>query len=144
MHQHSLAHPLIPGYCAPTATAIHYWAVKQIYEFCVEHAYPGLFAYLWENWYRSGRWELWARSAHPTIPRLRTTMICESHWRLIKHDYLPHFHSPRLDLLAYVLVQKLTPHYYEKFTDFVTISNRSRLEDLPCWRKPFKKLWRDL
>jgi hypothetical protein len=54
------------------------WAVKQMYEFCVLHNLPNLWAYLWENWYRRGRWELWARSGNPTeIPRLKTTMLVE-------------------------------------------------------------------
>ncbi|KAJ7215799.1 hypothetical protein GGX14DRAFT_359361 [Mycena pura] len=78
MKPHAFAHPLIPGYCHPSKEGIKYWAVKQAYDYCVEHDLREVWAYLWGNWYRSGRWELWARSAHPTIPRLRTTMICES------------------------------------------------------------------
>ncbi|KAF7314814.1 SWIM-type domain-containing protein [Mycena kentingensis (nom. inval.)] len=130
LHQHSLAHPLIPGYCAPTASAIRYWAVEQMYKFCVEHDVPHLWAYLWENWFRKGRWELWARSAHDTIPRLRTTMICESHWRLIKHDYLPHFHSPRVDLLAHVIISKLSPKYEDKLAE--------------VYESSFRRMWRRL
>ncbi|KAJ7221330.1 hypothetical protein GGX14DRAFT_316784, partial [Mycena pura] len=107
MQEHFFAHSLIPAFSNPTLEGIRHWAVKQVYDWCVKHNLPGPFAYFWENWYRSGRWALWARSAHPSIPRLRTTMICESHWRLIKCDYLPHFHSPRLDLLVWVLVRKL-------------------------------------
>ncbi|KAJ7048676.1 hypothetical protein C8F01DRAFT_1276477 [Mycena amicta] len=103
-----------------------------------------VWAYLWENWYRLGRWELWARSAHPTIPRLRTTMICESHWRHIKEDYLYQFHSPRLDLLVWVLVTKLCPKYYQKLDDLITTTGRMRLADLPSWRQSFKHDWRAL
>lgn len=41
--------------------------------------------------YRSGRWELWARSHNTVeIPVLETTMIAESHWRRIKHNFLHH------------------------------------------------------
>jgi hypothetical protein len=43
------AHPLIPGYSAPTG--IKAWAVKQMYKFCFKHDLPNLWAYLWENWY---------------------------------------------------------------------------------------------
>ncbi|KAJ6542145.1 hypothetical protein DFH09DRAFT_848348, partial [Mycena vulgaris] len=70
--------------------------------------------YLWENWYRPGRWELWARSQHPEIPRLKPTMMVESHWRCIKHDFLHHFHKPRVDLLVWILVVKLAPRYYRR------------------------------
>jgi hypothetical protein len=79
MERHYNAHPLIPGYCHPSKDGIKYWAVNQMYNYCVEHDLRELWAYLWENWYCAGRWELWARSAHPTmIPKLKTTMICES------------------------------------------------------------------
>jgi hypothetical protein len=78
MERHFCAHPLIPGYSAPSPEGIKAWAVKQIYELCVQNDLPNLWAYLWENWYRCGRWELWARSGNPVeIPRLKTTMLVE-------------------------------------------------------------------
>ena len=78
MERHFCAHPLIPGYSFPSARNIKAWAVKQSYDFCFQHELPNLWAYLWENWYRHGRWELWARSANPDeIPRLKTTMLVE-------------------------------------------------------------------
>lgn len=78
MERHFCAHPLIPGYSHPSAAGIRQWAVRQIYTFCREHDLCELWAYLWENWYRKGRFELWARSAGDKIPRLKTTMIMES------------------------------------------------------------------
>ena len=75
---HLCAHPLIPGYSHPSAKGIREWAVKQMYQFCVKHDLREVWAYLWGNWYRSGRWELWARSCHHEIPVLKTTMILES------------------------------------------------------------------
>ena len=78
IERHFCTHPLIPGYSAPTPEGIKAWAVKQIYEFCVLHDLPNLWAYLWENWYRCGRWELWARSGNPKeVPRLKMTMLVE-------------------------------------------------------------------
>jgi hypothetical protein len=78
MEKHYCAHPSIPGYAAPDREAIRRWAVRQTYDFCVKNKLPEVWAYLWENWYRKGRWELWARSAHDLIPVLKTTMILES------------------------------------------------------------------
>jgi hypothetical protein len=78
MEKHYCAHPSIPGYGPPDAIGIKRWAVQQIYNFCLKHELPELWVYLWENWYRRGRWELWARSAHALIPVLKTTMILES------------------------------------------------------------------
>jgi hypothetical protein len=78
IERHFCAHPLIPGYSSPSPEGIREWAVKQLYKYCHDHDLPEVWAYLWENWYRRGRWELWARSCHPEIPVLKTTMILES------------------------------------------------------------------
>ncbi|KAJ7101717.1 hypothetical protein C8R44DRAFT_887916 [Mycena epipterygia] len=142
MEKHYCAHPLLPGYAVPTREGIRYWAVLQMYKFCVEHGLPEVWAYLWENWYRKSRWELWARSVHPEIPILKTTMILESHWRRIKHDFLHHFHMPRCDLLAWILIVKLAPSFYRKLDRLLTDTGRYR--ELPSWRKDFKRMWREL
>jgi len=159
MERHYCAHPLIPGYSAPNPVAIKRWAVQQIYGFCAKNELPEVWAYLWENWYRKGRWELWARSAHETIPILKTTMILESQsvtllkllnktnsyahsWRRIKHEFLHHFKMPRCDLLAWILVTKLAPTYYIKLDNLLNQTGRYR--ELCSWRKEFKKIWRDL
>jgi hypothetical protein len=78
MERHYCAHPIILGYAAPNPAAIRRWAVHQIYNFCVTNELPEVWAYLWENWYRKGRWELWAWSTYSQIPVLKTTMILES------------------------------------------------------------------
>lgn len=78
MEAHLCAHPLIPGYSHPSPEGIKEWAVKQMYQFCIKEKIPETWAYLWENWYRKGRWELWARSCHAEIPILKTTMMLES------------------------------------------------------------------
>ncbi|KAJ7621731.1 hypothetical protein DFH06DRAFT_1273581 [Mycena polygramma] len=142
MNKHYCAHPLLPGYAHPSPEGIKRWAVMQMYKFCVEHELREVWAYLWENWYRSSRWELWARSVHPEIPVLKTTMILESHWRRIKHDFLHHFHMPRCDLLAWILITKLAPNYYRKLDRLLTDTGRYR--ELPCWRKDFKRDWKKL
>lgn len=78
MERHYCAHPSIPGSCPPDTILIKRWVVQCMYDFCVKHERPEVWVYLWENWYRTGRWELWARSAHKLIPVLKTTMILES------------------------------------------------------------------
>ncbi|KAJ7336982.1 hypothetical protein DFH08DRAFT_656040, partial [Mycena albidolilacea] len=114
VEKHYCAHPLLPGYAHLSPKGIKCWAVLQMYKFCVEHNLREVWAYLWENWYRSSRWELWARSVHPEIPVLKMTMILKSHWRRIKHAFLHHFHMPRCDLLAWILIVKLAPTFYRK------------------------------
>ncbi|KAI6013705.1 hypothetical protein BKA83DRAFT_4063137, partial [Pisolithus microcarpus] len=120
---------------------IRQWAVKQMYMFCEENDLPELWAYLWENWYRRGRWELWAHTAAPgEIPRLKTTMVMESHWRHVKVDYLYHFSKPRVDLLVWILVKKLAPTYHIKLDHL--LSDTGRFRELSSWRKKFKSEWK--
>jgi hypothetical protein len=64
----------------------------------------------------------------------------QSSWRRIKKDFLHHFHMPRVDLLVWILVTKLSPHYYRKL-DHV-INNHGRYRELPTWRKEFKREWK--
>jgi hypothetical protein len=78
MERHLCAHLLIPGYSAPLPEGIKEWAVKQMYQFCKAHDLPNLWAYLWENWYQSGQWELWAQCVVAEIPQLKTTMMVEA------------------------------------------------------------------
>ncbi|KAF7793917.1 hypothetical protein EIP86_005039 [Pleurotus ostreatoroseus] len=141
MERHLCAHPLIPGYSHPSKEGIREWAVKDMYTFCVKNDLREVWAYLWENWYRPGRWELWARAPLETqIPRLKTTMLLESHWRRIKHDFLHHFRLPRLDLLVWIIVRKLAPTYYRKLN--VRLGDTGRYPELADWRKAFKSEWK--
>ncbi|KAJ3779611.1 hypothetical protein GGU10DRAFT_337877, partial [Lentinula aff. detonsa] len=142
MERHYCAHPLIPGYAYPSAEGIRKWAVRQMYTFCFQNNLAALWAYLWENWYRPTRWELWARSVSDTVPILKTTMMVEAHWRRIKHDFLHHFHSPRVDLLAWILITKLVPLYLHRLKEMMVETGRFR--NLASWRKGFKSEWKRL
>ena len=41
-------------------------------------------------------------------------MTIESHWRVIKHDYLHNFNHLRLDLLIHILIQKVIPRQIDR------------------------------
>lgn len=82
VERHFCAHPLIPGYCHPTPAGIHEWAVREIYGYCVANDLREAWAYLWENWYRRGRWELWARAEHEEIPVTKCTQLAPHQERL--------------------------------------------------------------
>jgi hypothetical protein len=74
--------------------------------------------------------------------RKQDTHNDNSSWRRIKHDFLHHFHSPRLDLLVWVLVTKLAPTYYRKLDALFVDTGRNR--EPSSWRKAFKREWRKL
>ena len=78
-HTYAYTH-WFPGYSAPTPAGLQEWAVKQMYQFCCKHELPEVWVYLWENWYRAGRWEIWACSCNPCIP-----VIEDNHdaWELV-------------------------------------------------------------
>ena len=96
---HFNAHPLIPDAYGTYRSAQHIRreCTREMYLWCRSRNYFRLWAYLWVNWYQPDQWALWARSVNENeIPVLKTTMIIESHWRKIKHDYLHSFNRPRL------------------------------------------------
>ena len=94
---------------------------------------------MWCNWYQFNLWILWARAATPDrICIFKTTMLMESHWKVIKRNYLPRFFRPRLDLVIFIIITRLIPHneiMYDKYQ-----KGREKV----AWRKDFKKHWKNL
>jgi hypothetical protein len=81
-------------------------------------------------------WVLWARSAVATeICIFRTTMLMESHWKVVKRDYLTKFFRPCLDLVIYIIVSRLIPHHQQQFNKY------KRGREIVSWRKDFKSEW---
>jgi hypothetical protein len=92
MERHYCAHPLIPGYGPPDAVGIKKWAVQQIYNFCLKHDLCEVWVYLWENWYRRGRWELWARSEHKLMLNCQSLTRSSDHM-IIVDDHVTSSHT---------------------------------------------------
>jgi hypothetical protein len=110
--RHFHAHTFIPDENGThkTPRQLHRDSATEMYIWCRSRNYFRLWAYLWVNWYSPKEWALWARSTNDKeIPILKTTMIVESHWRKIKHDYLHRFNRPRLDLVVWVLLSRSIP-----------------------------------
>ena len=129
--RHFNAHASIPSASGRffTPAEIYQQALREAYRFCRDRDYPRLWAYLFVNWYQEIRWPLWARSSHPTmIPVLKTTMIMESHWRLLKHDFLHHFARPRIDRVTFVLLQQVIPRSLARLTALRTGKDEERLQ----------------
>jgi MULE transposase domain len=143
MVKHLHQHPFIPalGNQYYTSEQIREEAVKEMYTYCKENDLAWAWAYLWVEWYSKEKWKNWARSCKSDIPVLKTTMIVESHWRIIKRDYLYKFHKPRLDLLIWVLASRLVPRCIIKYQHL--ISSRQRTRYTPSWRPVFKRAWKE-
>jgi hypothetical protein len=56
-----------------------------MYDLCFTNNLESVWAYLWTNWYEKNMWVLRVRST------VATTMLMESHWKVVKRDYLPKF-----------------------------------------------------
>ena len=114
-------------------------STKEMYDFCYENDLKYVWAYMWCNWYQFNLWILWARAATPDrICIFKTTMLMESHWKVIKRNYLPRFFRPRLNLVIFIIITRLIPHneiMYDKYQ-----KGREKV----AWRKDFKKHWKNL
>ncbi|RGB22410.1 hypothetical protein C1646_776135 [Rhizophagus diaphanus] len=135
--KHAVMHPLIP------VAKNTFWNSAQIYQYCVQvyqfcHDYnlSKLWGYLWVNWYNKKDWKLFACSAYSSvIPLARTTMITESHWRVLKYNYKYNYNQPRLDHLTQILVEQLVPDSDIKLTQYYTNHCFS------AWWQTFKRDW---
>ncbi|CAG8698050.1 33838_t:CDS:2 [Gigaspora margarita] len=86
--KHILLYSLIPTNKNPflTSNKIRYQSVWEIYQFCYN---KGLATY------------------PKAVPIARTTMITESHWRVLKYNYKYNLNRPRLDHLTYIIAKEL-------------------------------------
>lgn len=142
--RHFNMHPMIPDQNGTyrSARQIHLDCINEAYSWCHSRNYFRLWAYLYVNWYSTEQWELWARSANPDfLPVLKTTMIIESHWRRIKHDYLHRFSRPRIDLVIWVLISRVLPTALERMNAILSKNHRNAAA---AWRKAFKREWNHL
>lgn len=146
---HYNSHTLIPDKNGTSRSAqqIHRDCTREMYSWCRSRNYFRLWAYLWINWYQPSQWVLWARSANEAeIPVLKTTMIVESHWRKLKHDYLHKFNRPRIDLVVWILLQKAIPDSLIRMRALLNCDHR-RVDASwrkASWRKAFKREWKKL
>jgi len=138
---HFHLHPLIPNDQNQFLSTNDIWflSVQEMYRFCVQNDLKNVWAYLWTNWYQKTRWSLWARAAFSEkISLFRTTMLVEAHWKVIKRDYLPRFFRPRLDLVVFVIINRLLPNYQRRYSKLIAGREKA------SWRKDFKRHWKEL
>ena len=138
--RHFNAHPSIPDINGSnrTAASIHTECARELYELCLARGWHRTWAYFWVNWYAPDQWKLWARAAFPSIPVLKTTMILESHWRRVKHDFLHRYNRPRIDLVAWILLHRLYRFYKMRMEALLRGDYRT---GKASWRVDFKRIW---
>ena len=144
--KHFCQHPSFPerNEGSRSAGEIRECAVMEMYQFCWQRGLREAWAYLWNSWYSPRRWKLWARSTSPYISRWRTTMGTENFWRQLKHNHLHHMLRPRLDLLVWILIVKITPEYISRTEVLEDTHRLGRSKPLSSYQKYFKSAWKKL
>ncbi|KAJ7685795.1 hypothetical protein DFH06DRAFT_1264847 [Mycena polygramma] len=112
-----------------------------MYMFCWQRGLHEVWGYLWTSWYSPKRWALWARSTSPFLSRLRTTMNVENFWKQLKHGFLHNHARPRLDLLVWILITKVTPAYLVRANALNDGYRMGRSKPLTPFQKQFKAAW---
>ena len=140
--RHFNLHSLIPDSNGTfkSPDTLHRECAAEMYTWCKIRGYYRLWAYMYSNWYRLDQWKRWARCADPAeIPVLKTTMILESHWRTLKHDYLHRFNRPRVDLVVWILTSRVIPDAVHRM-EAILIGQFRVFK--ARWREEFKKTWK--
>jgi hypothetical protein len=127
-----------------SANEIHHGAAKDMYDYCREHDLAQVWAYMWNRWYTPNQWPLWARSAHPAIPRIKTTMIVESLWKHLKHRDLANYNRPRLDLVTHLVIENVLPRVRRRIAYVCGLRRIGRAKALAGWQTDFRAEWLDL
>jgi hypothetical protein len=115
-----------------------------MYSFCQKFDLSQVWAYMWNCWYSPKQWPLWARSVAPAILRLKTTMVSEAQWKVIKHNDLAMFNRPRLDLVVHVLIGRLLPPVKLTLANILGTRRTGRASSPNDWQNDFRALWLDM
>ena len=122
-----------------TKEAIHPMCAAEMYSFCRSRDWWRTWVYFWTEWYTPEKWRLWARSVSVDLPVLKTTMILESRWRVLKHDILHPYNRPRMDLVVHCIIRELMPINGSKMHYLLSRNHRMYQAS---WRRDFKKDWK--
>lgn len=71
-------------------------------------------------------------------------MGTENFWKQLKHNHLHHMLRPRLDLLVWILIVKVTPEYIARADILEDTYRLGRSKPLSSYQKYFKSAWKKL
>ncbi|KAL0569697.1 hypothetical protein V5O48_012270 [Marasmius crinis-equi] len=141
--RHFCQHPFFPNRQGEkrTAATIKRDAAWEMYSFCKKRGLREVWAYMYNSWYCSTMWPLWARSSSPYLSRLRTTMNVENFWKQLKHDQLHRLLHPRLDHLVHILIYDVGPHYINKMNALDPQLRLGRSRPPSPFQRAFRLSW---
>ena len=122
---HYNRHPYLYPLGAESIESICNKNCEEMRNYCMERELHELWAYLFINWY-SENWMLkWGRR-HPTlVPFAKTTMMAESHWRVVK-SRLRTSNRTRVDFVIFLLHSRLMPTVRGDFRRFLAGAQKPR------------------
>lgn len=127
-----------------TKEQIHTNAVHKMYFFCKQWGLREAWAYFWNNWYSPSRWPLWACSTSTYLPRQQTTMGVENFWWQLKREFLHNVPRPSIDQLVFILINKVTPAYFARFSTYGSTYAPGISKPLTPAQRMLKKSWNTL
>lgn len=135
--KHYTSHPLFLG--GASFEVIQQNAVSELRQFLNSPSHQLLLVYLLQNWYGAKEFMTWGyRNEAHGIPMTRTTMVVESHWRVLKTRFLSLHNRPRLDFVTHILNTQVIPKYIQDYRLYL-----SGLKKGEWWRR-FSKMWKEL
>ncbi|KAG8900028.1 hypothetical protein FRB99_006294 [Tulasnella sp. 403] len=142
---HFCWHPIFLAQLENIKMAEEIWhrAVMEMYMHCKRNRLTEVWAYTWNQWYQPDQWKLWVQSTSPLLSWLRTTMMVENHWKVLKHHYLHNLHWPRLDHALFIVFTNVIPAFMHQAE---TLKDRYRLghaKALTTFQKAFKQAWQE-
>lgn len=123
-------------FLAESASQLKEIAISEINNFFGTLTEHHIHEYILKNWYDEVNWDLWGRRNPHKISLLRTTMLVEAHWSVLKRLYIFSFNRPRLDLLVHIICSKVLRKYLDEYKAL-----RSGVKK-PWWWKEFVKTWK--
>lgn len=94
------------------------------------------YSYLMNNWYDTITWKLWGRRHEHMIPFSRTTMKVESHWSMLKRQFLLPYNRPRVDLLVHVIASTVMVKFDHEY-EALKLGRKK-----PFWWNAFVSMWK--
>ncbi|KAI8328729.1 hypothetical protein BC941DRAFT_519150 [Chlamydoabsidia padenii] len=118
------------------AGQLHRQSAQEMYIYCTNNDIPDVWGYLYTLWYRPDEWRKWARSCTFLVRNGKSTMMMESHWKVLKRNHLYHYNRPRMDLLTYIITDKFVKHHKHSYEQKVVLRR-----DVFSWEREFVKTW---
>lgn len=91
----------------------------EMHELCKKLNEGYAWEYLWTNWYRLDKWQIWARAATlDYYPIIQTNAPVEVHWNYLKNRVLHYLTHPRLDRLCFEIHNTAMPLTINKIRQY--------------------------